>query len=483
MVCPNCGNKIPDGDVYCEKCGGEVFVVSDIEDIDNLEMSLEVKKNLVEPDVSDFIDDGMTYDDEPNALSLILSGKAGGKSLYIMLGIIFIFVIIGAIFVAHKISANNGLEHQLEMAQNAINNENYQSAIDYFEKAYKISGNNEYLFTAADYYYTLGRDNDAIFTLKEIVGSKSSSEEDKISAYKKIITLYEEAKSYTNLNELITNCEIEEIKKNYSKYMVSAPRFNHEAGTYQEAIDLSLATPLSGGRIYYTIGNSTPNESSDVYSSPIPLTYGSYTINAIYVNEFGVASEVVTNKYLIDVAFVFTPRISLESGDYTSAQTITASVPAMYTLYYTTDGTDPDKNSTRYTGPIPLPLGESTYKFIEYAADGTVSNIVERNYTLTYNTAITAENAIPYFMNVLVQRGINSDIEGHRNGLSGTYLYIFTTAYNIPGKGDYFFIVEYYVDEFGNNRKTGDIYAMHVISADKLFKVTTENGAYKLINF
>lgn len=488
MICPNCGRTIADNSVYCDKCGEEIFIIT--EPVDDPQVTETIKTTLsdISSDDSfddDGFDDGMEFDDEPNVFSLILSGRAGGKGFYITFVLFLIAAIIFSIVFAKKINSTKGLDYQLEQADFELQNGNIASAIDYLEAAYRIDKDVSHLFKIADCYNSLDRNMDALSTLQEIADETKNKEADRISAYKKIITIYEESKNYQKLNELVEKCDIASIKTEYNKYLVEAPIFNLAEGTYEEVMSLKLASKYLTGTIYYTIGNTLPTENSEVYLTPIELTYGSYTVNAIYVNEYGVASDVVTQKYLIDVDFVFEPEISLESGDYKSAQLIEAKVPALYTLYYTTDGTTPDKNSTRYTGPIPLPIGISNFKFIEYAVDGTISNVVERHYSLTYDSLLNEETTAPYLMMVLADKGINSDLEGHRPGFVGTFMYVFTTSYYIESKNaDYYFIVEYYTDEYGNTRKTGDVYAVHVTNGNKIFKVTTSaNGTYVLNKF
>lgn len=481
MKCPNCGAEIPDGKVYCEKCGGEILVVADFDDA-----IVDKTMNSTLSDIAEeayLEDDGLEYEESPNLLSLIFSGHAGSKFFYALLILVFIGVIIAAVLLGKNMASKNGLEYQLQMAEEEAGNNNLLLAISYLENAYKIDDDINHLFTIADYYYTLGRDNDAIFTLSDIADNEKATNEARQSAYKKLITLYEAAYNYEKLNALIEKCPFSDIKNAYTKYLVEKPVFNYESGTYEEVLDLRVSCGLSSGTIYYTLGNQMPDENSDTFTEPIPLEYGSYTVNAIYINNYGVASEVVTGKYLIDVEFVFSPEILLDSGDYNSAQMIEALIPSMYSLYYTTDGSEPSRNSSKYTEPIPLPLGDSYYRFIEYASDGTPSLVLDREYNLSYDTVINAENAVPYLMAKLMEKGILIDLEGHKPNDLSIHFYVFTTAYNIDGKGDYFFIVEYRKDIYGNTTRTGDIYAMHVIDADKIYKVTTKKGSYSLVNF
>ena len=490
MKCPNCQAEIPDDKLYCEKCGAELLIVTDIDLDMDIQHEMEntmsdiVENEFKEEDYSDYeLEDDLEYDDDPNFLSFLMSGKAGGKVFYIVLAIVVVAAIAAAAYFAKQINSQNSLEYKLEMAETAVQNNSLLEAIDYLEDAYKLDGDVEHLFDIADYYYTLGRDNDAIYTLTDIATAENAKNADVLEAYSKIVSLYEANANYEALAELIGNSDNAEVKATYSKYLVADPVFSYEGGTYEETLELKISSGLSNGNIYYTIGNQTPTEDSDVLETFIPLEYGNYTVNAIYINEYGVKSNVVTEKYLIDVEFVFEPTILTEEGEYTSATTIEASVPQLYTLYYTTDGRDPDKTCTKYTDPIQMPLGTTTYKFVEYASDGTMSTIVEKTYTLTFNTAINSETAPPYLKNLLYQRGILSDTEGHKLNTSGYYDYELTTAYHFS-KGDYFFLVEYHYDDFGNKSKTGVIYAMHVINADDIYLVTSlGNNNYKLTDF
>ncbi|MCR5278912.1 MAG: chitobiase/beta-hexosaminidase C-terminal domain-containing protein, partial [Lachnospiraceae bacterium] len=327
-------------------------------------------------------------------------------------------------------------------------------------KAHKMTGDNSYLFTIADYYYTIGRENDALYTLADIIGSNTASSKEIEDAYRKTITLYENASNYAKLSELVENCPIEKVKSDYSKYLVTSPEFSAPEGTYEEEILLKLST-TDGGTIYYTMDGTTPSETSEVFSTPLFLENGNYTISAVCYNSYGVAGPVVTRKYLINIAFEFKPVILTESGEYTAPTQITAEIPATERYYYTTDGSDPTQKSTRYTAPIQMPYGKSTFKFVSFAMDGTQSSVVTFEYDLHLD-GLQPEDCNNALRVRLVERGHIDDPVGVKEGLDGYYTYEFNNVYDIEGRGYYYFYIEYLNDYAGNKTKSGTVYAVKV---------------------
>lgn len=456
MNCPNCKHEIEDGKMYCEHCGAEILIVPDYEvDIDD-----EMQKTMSDIASKEFASEyDIDFDDDPNLISMIFKPRKGGKLYYIILGIVIVCVLIAAIVLVRKISIHNSYEYQIEQAEQKLNDNNLIGAIASLEKAYKIDPKAETLFTIANYYYTLGRENDAIFTLTEITTGKFLSEDIEM-AYRKIISLYDDAKSYTKISELLDNCTNETILKDYDSYRVYTPYFNTPEGTYENTMAVKIMCD-GPGKIHYTIDGSTANENSIVYSTPIFLEYGSYTIKAVYTNDYGVSSEEIVGKYLIDVDFVFEPNILTESGEYNEATLIVADVPLMYTLYYTTDGTDPSRESNRYTGPIPMKEGENTYKFISYASDGTESTIVERTYNLNILTLYTPAEAVSALINYLFDTGyLNRDLT--RTNYSGTFDYLYNDIYPIDEVGSFYLVYERLTDPEGHIGYTNVIFAVNV---------------------
>ncbi len=481
MRCPNCNAVIPDGKMYCNNCGAELQIVPDIDvEIQN-EMD-ETLSNIVESEFYDSDDDDMEFDDDPNLLSMIFTGRAGGKVFYIIFFVLLAIIIGSAVFLGRRAVEKNGIEYQLKMAEESKQDNKFLDAASYYEKAYSIEKDSKYLFQAADCYHSIGRENDAIAVLNELATGtypQATIEE----AYGKMIYLYESTGSYSLISDLLKKATNEKVIEKYNNYMVSEPVFSHKGGTYEDTITVKLSSDLPGF-IYYTLDGTESNSGSTLYESPIFLEYGSYTIKAVYYNQYGVASDVVTEKYLMDVNVVFEPTILTDTGEYDHATYIEADIPVMYSMYYTTDGSEPTKESTKWTGPIPMPLGSSTFKFIAYASDGTPSEVVERIYNLSLNVTYSISEAESWLATVLYQKGINNDPDGHREGINGQYLYVFDKAYPIEDKGDFFFIVEYLNDEMGNTTRTGMVYAMNVQDAGIIYRVQSRGAmSYTLIEF
>ena len=57
MICPNCGAKIPDDKLYCEKCGAEFQIVPDYD----VEVEGEIDKTLKNIGNNDYKD--IEFDD------------------------------------------------------------------------------------------------------------------------------------------------------------------------------------------------------------------------------------------------------------------------------------------------------------------------------------------------------------------------------------------------------------------------------------
>lgn len=472
MKCPNCGNEIADGKLYCENCGVELQIVPDLD----FSIESEMKKTMNNIVSNEFNEDGDDLDEDPHLLKMLFDGKMSKTSLYITLGILVLLIIVSAVFLGIKISKNTSYDYQLKMAEEKLSENDILEAVSYLEKANKIEPSADLLFDIADYYYTLGREYDAIYALTEITEGDFNAD-DAASAYRKLVSLYSLSQNYEAIAKSLSGCIIPEILDEFADYCVYTPEFNTEEGTYEQTVSLKI-TSEGMGNIYYSLDNTIPNSNSDIYDSPIYLEYGSYTVSAVYINKFGVASEVVTKKYLIDVDFVFEPDILTPSGEYHDATLIEAEIPVMYTMYYTVDGGKPDKNALRYVSPIAMSEGTHTYKFVMYATDGTESSVVERTYTLSLELQYTPADAVTALSNYLVSAGRLID-GAHREGVEGTILLMYSATYPIVDKGTFFFVIEYLEDANGNKSLTGNKYAVSAYDLS-VYSVESSGGEYVL---
>src|ERR1035437_8952956 len=104
----------------------------------------------------------------------------------------------------------------------------------------------------------------------------------------------------------------------------AAPTISPDTGTLTPGQMVSMAEDTSGAAIYYTTDGSTPSETSQPYSGPLPLT-NSTTINAVAIKN-SVRSPTVSHgfKVLVPVSVALTPG-SLKLGP-SQTQTFTPTV-------------------------------------------------------------------------------------------------------------------------------------------------------------
>lgn len=104
---------------------------------------------------------------------------------------------------------------------------------------------------------------------------------------------------------------------------------------------------------------------------------GTAASNRFFLDDVKVVNAGGDTPQPVEVA---APTFSLESGVYTSAQTLTLTPAEGTTVYYTLDGTAPTKESTLYTAPIAITT-TTTVKAIAYDAAGNASKVVSETYT------------------------------------------------------------------------------------------------------
>lgn len=188
-----------------------------------------------------------------------------------------------------------------------------------------------------------------------------------------------------------SSCNITALS-NAASFIVSAasqcvtPSFSPAGGTYSAAQNVTI-TSTEGATIYYTTNGDEPTTSSSVYSSPIAVSANT-TIKAYAVKSGMTDSEVGTAVYNIRCA---QPTFTPAAGTHNEAKSVTISCATEgATIYYTTDGSDPDDGSTEYTGAISV-SSTQTIKAIAYKTGMTESEVNSAAYELKCATpTITA---------------------------------------------------------------------------------------------
>lgn len=463
MKCLNCGNELKDGHLICEICGEEIQIVPDFEpEIENsitetlstLAAMQEGEDTKTETDT----DEDREYIEEEGENDEII---AGSRKTWVVMSLVIIFVValISYAMYAYHIQT---VEYQIDKAKEYAANEAYTEAIACLEEAYARHPDvAELLFLEADYYYLQQDHGAALAQLMKIIEAGSFSHEDVEEAYDKVVTIYANQGQYAQINELLRNCEDEQIVNMFQSYLAMEPEFSYVEGSYAEVIPLKLSSNTSG-TIYYTMDGSKPDTNSLVYTAPLFLETGEYTISAFFVNDYGIESEIVSKKYVINLSVPNAPEVELYSGEYTEPAMITVEGVEGCKIYYTTDESEPTADSVPYTGPIPMPLGKTLFKFVNISKEGVASEVTMRTYVLTLKNAIPTSQAVNNLVEHLVDTGYLEDTAGHNKRLSGTLSYQFSSVLRIGEDDDYFTIYEYYDDGTGMLSRTDKVFLVQI---------------------
>jgi predicted outer membrane repeat protein len=173
-----------------------------------------------------------------------------------------------------------------------------------------------------------------------------------------------------------------------------APTFDPAGGSFSSEVEVALSTATEGARIHYTTDGSTPDSASPEYAEPIAVTgdQTTVTISAVAVLDGRPNSAVVSETYTIDYSQTSTPQFSPPPGTVeTDVNVEITSSTAGATIYYTTNGDEPDPDDTSgstgvYSDPITV-SGNGTSRTIRAIARApgfSPSTIAEATYTVDY---------------------------------------------------------------------------------------------------
>lgn len=377
------------------------------------------------------------------------------------------------------IYSHNSASYQAKRAEWHIAQGRYEEAIKSYERALALdSGNVDLMFSLADVHYQKNNKVEYEFYLREIVRSGKASGELLDGVYRKLIAIYRDRGDYQTINTLLLASNNQALITAYQSYIVREPEFSIDSGDYHGVQQLKL-TADGSGMIYYTMDGSEPTGDSLLYTAPILLENGDYVIKAFFENERGAASEAAVRTYHIEKEEMPAPEINVLSGVYNMPVYIEVMGDAE-DVYYTTDGTDPTYSSSIYTDPIPMPLGESHYRFAEIV-DNVTGTIAERTYVLELDTDFTPEEAVRSVIEYSMDNGKIYDEEGHFDDTGSVYQYDFLYVININGEGDFYVIAESYRSGEEKPARTGNDFAVNAYTGERFRLQQDGSGRFGLI--
>lgn len=476
MKCPHCGNELVEGHLICEVCGEEIRIVPDFEpEIEN-SITETLSTLAAEQDGTDNAErhqeDGRQKEEQPETEDAV----PDNRKIWVIASLVIFFIVALVTYSAYVYHTQT-VEYQINKAREYAANGSYEEAIASLEAAYeKNPSEARLLFLEADYYYIQQDNESALQALYKIIEDGGFPYENVEEAYDKIITIYANQEQYGKINELLRDCPEDNIVNMFQSYLAMEPEFSYVEGDYEEVIPLKLSSNTSG-TIYYTTDGSRPDKHSQIYTAPLFLEAGEHTISAFFVNDFGIESDVVTRRYVINLSVPNAPEVELYSGEYTEPMMIVAEEIEGCKIYYTTDDSEPTADSVPYTGPIPMPLGRTLFKFVNISEEGVSSDVTMRTYTLRLTDAIPTEQAVANLIGKLVETGYLEDAAGNSRRLGGRLSYQFSSVLGIDGEG-YYTINEYYDDGTGILSRTDKVFLVQIHTGEAAQLGYDENGEF-----
>ena len=396
MKCRYCKSEIPEGELYCKKCGREVQIVPDYNPLEEmLTAQIQLDGNEQGSELDQYIQNrrnnnrtGQSAGRNTGSTGRMLtekerrkrqSAKAARKKALrrkrriVLLIMALIVVLAGAGFYVVYQNSYNGI---MKKAQKAAQSKDYTTAESYFKQAISKNAKKADAYTGlADVYLSQDKTDEGTTLFEEAVSKQSGN----VELYKACMDFYLKSDQNMEIPELLDSVSDSMLEK-LSDYVVDEPKFSLEDSmTYDDVQKLLLTADKD--TIYYTTDGTDPDLTSTKYTSEgIQISEGETTIKAIAVNKKGVPSSISKKIYTVEFPVEDAPAVSPSTGQYDEAVQIEVKVPEGYTAYYTTDGTDPTTASTKYTGPIDMPKGETLFKVVLVNGKGRMSGITTRNY-------------------------------------------------------------------------------------------------------
>lgn len=477
MVCTKCGVELKDTDLFCLKCGEEVQIVPDynpVEEIVIQNLALAQQNEIISQNTKETQSNTKKIDstkvNKEEKASNIHKKKVKRKAFLTYPRFAFIIVICILITFFFWNRYRNSFAYQYEKAEECLNTENYQGALEYLNKAFLINENDENVsYLMAKAYIGLNQIDEAISYLKVSLSLDSNNEK----AAKQLIEIYSDFNYTDELNTFVSDIKNTQLAKKLGDFYLNRPMFNIKSGTYDKFISVELTTNTSND-IYYTVDGTKPTIQAIKYSGQIRLRGGTTIVRAVAVNKAGDYSIENIQQYTVHSTVPDNPVIKPASGLYTSPIPIHITIPDNCKVYYTLDGSTPNETSFLYTNPLDMPLGKHTLSVVAIDENGIVSNTIQCSYDLQFETVFTVDQAY----NIILQRLGNELVDE-----KGTFTLECESAIEIGGYNLYSFEKVYGKDANGNKICSSEKYAFDVLTAETYYAVTNAAGGYDLTPF
>ena len=386
MKCAKCGAEIRPGCVYCSNCGQEAQIVTEINILEDdlLRSMLDEESEKTKETVS--AEDKCRKSSESSDTKQAERGRKQKKSRQqkkkqLRMLIILLIVLAAACLTAGGIlryQRANSAAYQLKRAQEAFDQKNYTSALDYVNRALQLEdGSEDALLLQGQIYQMMKEDDQAETILLKVIDQNPDCTE----AYESLLELYDENGSYEQILALKEKTTNPDILSLFDTYLVETPVIDVKSGTYKEFQEVKLSVKGKSLEIYYTLDGSIPTKKDTLYEDVVSIEkQGKTALTAVAMDKNGRYSEPVSAQYDIELDAPDVPVVSPDGGRFTEASSVIVTVPKGVTVYYTWNDTAPSKKSSKYTGPIEIPEGNNILSLIAVDENGLSSEVLKCNY-------------------------------------------------------------------------------------------------------
>ncbi len=417
MKCRYCKANIPEGEMYCSRCGKEVYIVPEYNPWDDM-LTEEVKvgidddrrtgvkkasatrtgnservrqgtranvnRNTGTRRSSDRQETGRSHtgrttgrmDSERERRIRQAKKQAKIRKKRIKVLVILLLILV-AMITAIVLTTQNSYAGIVKKGNKALQKQNYDVAATCFQNAIKKDAKKADAYIGLSKVY-IAQDKkeeaEAVFT--DVLKDQPQN----IDLYEACFDFYLENNQNMKIPAMLDELSDSTLDK-LSDYVVDGPEFSlDDSETFDDVQELTLS---SDHTVYYTTDGSDPTFNSSKYSSEgIQIEEGETVVKAIAVNKKGIPSTIVKKTYTVEFPVEDAPAVSPSTGQYDKDTKITVKVPDGYTAYYTTNGETPTSASKKYSEPIDMPEGETLFKVVLVNAKGRMSGVTTRNYLL-----------------------------------------------------------------------------------------------------
>src|SRR5579859_3309475 len=177
------------------------------------------------------------------------------------------------------------------------------------------------------------------------------------------------------------------------------PVFSPGAGSYAPPLAVAITAPNlpSDGTIFYTTDGTNPTPNSPVYSQPIAIGTTETLVAIATAPGCPIAGPTTATYSLLNVdPQTATPTFSPPAGTFCAPQSVTlADTTPGATIFYTTDGTNPNAASTVYTTPITVDFPVTQIRALATAPGHVTSAVGVGTYSIDSNPGTPAPTISP----------------------------------------------------------------------------------------